>query len=152
MIFAHVAYLRTLDIESANLSVSSGVAFSVLLLMSAHMLPIVSSPVFVPLFVPVISDVNAIVQFASCRVYVLLSVLVLVKNDVNVFATLRRPNTPLRNVFTQVVNVCAAVMPTNCSDIFAGSYTLESIFPGSHCGPGGPFMLPCSTNTHETFL
>jgi hypothetical protein len=34
-------------------------------------------------------------------------VFVFVKNEVNVSATLRRPNIPLRNVFTPVINVSA---------------------------------------------
>lgn len=58
-----------------------------------------SSPVFVPLFVPVISDVKASVQSAFCNVYVLLAEFVFVKNEVNVFATLRSQNIPSRNVF-----------------------------------------------------
>ena len=68
--------------------------------MRVHILQVVSSPVFVPLFVPVISEVNARVPFASFRVYVLLAVAVFVKNEVNVFATLRRPKVVSRNVFS----------------------------------------------------
>lgn len=59
---------------------------------------VVWSPVFVPLFVPVISEVNARVPSASFSVYVLLAVFVFVKNEVNVLATLRSPNIPVRNV------------------------------------------------------
>lgn len=103
---------------------------------------VVSSPVFVPLFVPVISEVIATVPFLSGSVYVLLAVFVLVKNEVNVFATLRSHNIPSRNVFTPVAKVCVAVVPTTCCAMFAGSYTLESISNGSHCGPGGPWIFP----------
>lgn len=45
------------------------------------------------------------VSLESCRVYVLLAVFVLVKNEVNVLATLRSPNIPARNVFTPAENV-----------------------------------------------
>jgi len=65
-----------------------------------------SSPVFVPLFVPVISDVKASVQSAFCNVYVLLAEFVFVKNEVNVFATLRSPKVVSRKVFSPEF-VCA---------------------------------------------
>jgi len=89
--------------------------------MRVHILQVVSSPVFVQLFVPVISVVKARVPFASFRVYVLLAVFVFVKKEVNVFATLRRPNIQARNVLTPVENVCVAVNPANCCAIPAGS-------------------------------
>ena len=60
---------------------------------------------FVPEFVPVISLVKARVPEASLSVYVLSAVLVFVKNQENVFATLRNANIPERNVLTPDENV-----------------------------------------------
>lgn len=90
----------------ANWSASTGVVLFVLPLIRVPILVVVSSPVFVQEFVPVISEVNASVPDASLSVYVRDAVFVFVKNEVNVLATFLRPSIPSRNVFTQVT-VCA---------------------------------------------
>lgn len=52
------------------------------------------------------SERKAKVPLLSCRVYVLAAVIALVKSPVNVFATLRSPNVPSRNVL-RAKFVCA---------------------------------------------
>lgn len=73
--------------------------------------------------------------------YVLLAVFVFVKNEVNVLATLRRPNIPARNVFTPIENVCVAVKPAICCAIPAGSYVEASISPPPDSGTFSHLLL-----------
>jgi len=64
--------------------------------------PQVWSPVFVPEFVPVISEVKASVPAASLRVYIRAAVFVLVNELENVSATFRRSIVALLKVFAPV--------------------------------------------------
>ena len=89
----------------------------------------VSSPVFVPEFVPVISEVIATVPFLSGRVHVLAAVIVFVNNPVNVFPTFRSQNLPSRNVFnhTQNVDILSTVGTSFPSTARTPAALLESV-------------------------
>ena len=49
------------------------------------------------------------------------------KNEVNVFATLRSPNIQFRNVFTHVENVSVVILPTRVSLAPVGSVRVHPL-------------------------
>jgi len=79
------------------------IVFTVILGVPVRAVATVLSPVFVPEFVPVMSEVNAIVPLASFSVYVLIAVAAFVKRLVKVLATLRSQRVVSRKVFTPVL-------------------------------------------------